>query len=133
MTAAEGLSPSLVTFIRDHIGSLELVEVLLFLHRYPEAAFGPDAIAAELRLQPRSVAGRCQSLVKSGLVAEDSGRCRFAGTGDQAALVGELAQAWASHRARVIETIFSKPADNVRIFADAFVIGGGDKKGKKDG
>lgn len=118
------MSPALMAFLREHIRSLELVEVLLFLHRYPEAAFASDVIAGELRLQPRSVASRCTQLKAIGLVAEDSGRCRFLATSPHATVVGELALAWASHRARVIETIFSRPADNVRIFADAFVIGG---------
>ena len=129
---SEGLSPALTGFLRKHIGSLELLEVLLFLHRYPEAAFAPEAIAAELRLQPRSVVGRCAALRDAGIVVDTDGKCRFNDAFADAFVVGELATAWASHRARVIETVFSKPADNGRIFADAFVIGA-DKKGKKDG
>lgn len=129
---SEGLSPRLTSFLRAHIGSLELLEVLLFLHRYPEAAFAPEAIAAELRLQPRSVSTRCAALREAGIVVDSDGKCRFNDAFPDAFVVGELANAWASHRARVIETVFSKPADNVRIFADAFVIGA-DKKGKNDG
>ena len=70
--------------------------------------------------------------IDAGIVVDTDGKCRFNGAFPDAFVVGELANAWASHRARVIETVFSKPADNVRIFADAFVIGA-DKKGRNDG
>ncbi len=130
---SEGLSPRLTAFLRAQVGSLELLEVLLFLHRYPEAAFDAGAIAAELRLQPRSVATRCAALRDAGLVIVDgAGKSRFNDAFADASVVSELATAWASHRARVIETVFSKPADNIRIFADAFVFGA-NKRGKKDG
>lgn len=106
---SEAMSSALMAFLRQHIRSLELVEVLLFLHRYPEAAFASDAIAGELRLQPRSVSSRCSQLKAIGLVGEDSGRCRFLAASPHAAVVGELALVWASHRARVIETISPDP------------------------
>lgn len=120
----DSLSPALVAFLRDNARSLELIEVLLFLQRYPEAAFDAAAIAGELRLQPRSVAARCAQLHKLGIVDDEQGRARYVASGELATLVAELALAWSSHRSRVIEIVFSRPADNVRIFADAFVIGG---------
>lgn len=124
---AEALSPTLLAFLRDHVDSLELVEVLLFLHRYAEASFSPESVATELRLQPRSVANRCAGLVEAGIVVVDGDKFRFNGASAHLAAIAELASAWASHRVRVINTIFSRPADNVRIFADAFVIAKGRK------
>ena len=143
-------SDQLVAFVRQHIGSIELLEVLLLLHRRPEEAWDADTVAAELRIQPRSVAGRLAVLNGMGLAKPQASGTdppppsqngavngypttelfRFEPESALAPLVDELAAVYQTHRVRIIEIIFSQPADNIRVFADAFVIGRG---GKKDG
>lgn len=123
--AAE-LSPALVAFVRQHINSIETLEVLLLLYRQPDRAWSADAVAAELRIQPRSAAVRLAALEKAGLLSieVEAGR-RFNGAAEARPRVVELDGAYQTHRVRIIELIFSKPADNMRVFADAFVIGRG--------
>ncbi len=123
------LSPGLVAFLRQQISSIEALEVLLLTHRFPHRVWDADSVAAELRIQSRSAAARLAALEKSGLVRIDGASSyRFAADGELAPRVAELDAAYQTHRVRIIELIFSKPADNIRVFADAFVFG----KGAKD-
>lgn len=139
MTNEYGIPPSVASFIRDHVSSIEILEVLLLFHATPERAWTADAVAAELRLQPRSVEQRCATLVKAGLLAADgtaapqsngaAPQFRFVKTSPAAAVVEDLASTYRTRRVSVIELIFSKPPDAPRAFADAFVLRKGDRDG----
>ena len=122
-----GISPTVTSFLRDHIGSIEILEVLLLFHREPATTWTSDAAAAELRIQPRSTAGRCAALLKIGLLKQQQDAFQFDGSSSLARVVEELAEAYRIRRVTIIEMIFSKPVESSRLFADAFVLrkGGG--------
>jgi hypothetical protein len=132
-----GISPAVTAFLREHVSSIEILEVLLLFHADPARAWTADAVAAELRLQPRSVEARCAALLRIGLLVADAKgdakstpSFRFASGALAAAVVDELASTYRTRRVSVIELIFSKPpADAPRAFADAFVIRKGDRDG----
>lgn len=125
-----GIAANVAGFIREHVSSIEILEVLLFFHANPERAWTSDAVATELRLQPRSVETRCASLLKAGLLLSPSpGSFRFAKGEAGNAIVDELESTYRTRRVSVIELIFSKPPDASRAFADAFVIRKGDRDG----
>jgi hypothetical protein len=125
---AEGLSEELLGFIRQHVSSIEQLEVLLLLRRDPAQTWEADGVAAELRIQPRSAAARLDSLTKAGLARHLSPAYVFdASNPELTKLVDALAEAYQTHRVTVIQTIFAKPADNVRVFADAFLLSKGGK------
>lgn len=125
-----GISAPVTAFLREHVSSIEILEVLLLFHSDPERAWTAEAVAAELRLQPRSVDARCAALLKAGLLVVDGpGSFRFAKNAPAANVVEELATTYRTRRVSVIELIFSAPRDGPRAFADAFVI----RKGGSDG
>lgn len=123
-------SAALLHFVRQHITSVEILEVLLLLWRHPERAWDPGGVAADLRIQPRSAGLRLAALEKLGLCKSAPPRYSFNAASPLAPLVDELDRAYQTHRVRLIELIFSTPNDNARVFADAFVLG---KAGKPDG
>jgi hypothetical protein len=113
--------------IIEHISSIEQLEILLLLYREPARAWSADAVARELRIHTASAAARLADLRDRGFAAADGAaayRYRPGGAPDGA--VDGLARAYAERRVTVIELIFSKPLDNVRVFADAFRLKKGD-------
>lgn len=121
---ASDLSTAVVGFLRQHVGSIELLEVLLLLNRHRDRSWDADAVAAELRIQPRSAGARLSSLEQAGIIKATSLRYAFNADSEHVTTIGELDAAYQTHRVRIIEAIFSKPADNMRVFADAFVFRG---------
>jgi hypothetical protein len=133
LVVTEELSPSLLAFIRAHVTSVELLEVLLLLNSQRAVSWDAEGVAAELRIQPRSAMARLDALHRVGLARMESPSYAFdPSNAVLTALVDELAAAYQTRRVTVIETIFAKPADNIRIFADAFVFGRKRKKEKGD-
>jgi hypothetical protein len=117
------LPPPLVAFIRDHVSSIELLEVLLLLRREASRTWNAAAVAAELRISPTSASSRLRALEQSRLAKQDSeGFVYEASDPDRAALVALLAERYQTHRIKVIETVFRNPDKNVRVFADAFLL-----------
>lgn len=130
----QGVAPAVAAFLREHIGSIELLEVLLLFQASPPGrTWSPDAVAAELRIQPRSVEQRCAALMRIGLLIPTGSEYRYNGESPLAPTIEELAKAYRTHRVAIIEMIFSKPNDSSRLFADAFVLRRSDPKGGGDG
>lgn len=129
-STSTGIPPLVASFLRDHVGSIELLEVLLCLHHGGARAWTADAIAAELRIQPRSCEARCAALAKVGLVKNQNDVLTFDRASPLAPVIDQLADAYRTHRVAIISLIFSKPVDSSRQFADAFVL---KKRGEHDG
>ncbi len=66
---AQELSARVMAFLREHISSIEALEVLLLAWRPPRRRWDAEAVAAELRIQPRSAAGRLAALHKAGFAS----------------------------------------------------------------
>lgn len=112
-------------FVVRHIESLEQLEVLLLLARDPARCWDAPGVAAEMRTSLPSVEGRLRDLERRGLLAPVDGTARFRyapATPDLESAVTKLAEAYVNHRYSIIELIFSKPMDHIRVFADAFRI-----------
>ncbi len=115
------LTRETTAFLRDHIRSVEQLDVLLHLRAVAPRALDAHAIAAELRTSETSVTTRSKDLVTAGLLASTDGALRYAPASPElAAAVDAVAAAYAETRYTVIEQILAKPADNIRLFADAF-------------
>jgi hypothetical protein len=123
------LSDALKSFIAEHIHSVEQVEILLLLVRVPERAWNPRAVSDEIRTDPESAADRLEDLHTRGLVSRQQsspvGYHYAPRTEELAARVAELAVAYSERRYTVIDLIFAKPSDRIRIFADAFRLRNG--------
>ncbi|MEW6736666.1 MAG: hypothetical protein AB1489_35580 [Acidobacteriota bacterium] len=118
-------------FILEHINSFEQLEVLFLLYRSArkeslQTEWTVDAIARELRTNPKSVATRLLELHAHGLISARGETaplyCYNPSTPDLDNVVKNLEEIYEQYKVTVLNLIFSKPLDNIRTFADAFRI-----------
>ena len=119
---ATRLSPEVERFLAEHVRSVEQLEVLLRLFAEPERLWTSADVAKELRIDPVSAARRLADLVKQELATPVEGGAEpaFRSSGAEAPAVAELARCYQSMRVSVIQAIYSRPAENIQLFADAF-------------
>ena len=120
--------------LRDYISSLEQVEILLLLHAQPDQEWTAKTVFEELRGSEDSTAARLADLEKHGFLVSRKNQqgtvYRYAPTDSWLSeAVTQLQAAYAERRYTVIELIFAKPIDNLRVYAGAFRF----RKDKSDG
>jgi hypothetical protein len=120
-----GIPERVRTFVREHIQSIEQVEVLLLLFRTAPREWTAMSTGRELRIDPVSAARRLTDFQSQGLVKARPGDEALlywydgaSGTLDRA--ISELATAYHERRTALINLILSTPNEDVRVFADAF-------------
>lgn len=118
------LPEDVAQFIADHIDSIELLEVLLLLRERAGEEWTDETVARELRINPVSAAARLKTLAaKKLLSSKDAVAFRYApATATLDTTARRVAECYKERRVSVITVIFSRPSDNIRIFADAFRI-----------
>lgn len=122
----EGIPEDVKQFIYRHISSMMQLEVLLFLFNHSSQAWSVTALVREFRVDPYWVENELQDLCDEGLLKtatspEQTYRYEPA-SADQERAVQGLAKAYADRRVTVTSLIYSKPVDNIRVFADAFKL-----------
>lgn len=120
-----GLSDELRAFIREHITSVEQVEVLLLLYRSSPREWSAVAVGRELRIDPVSAARRLSDFQERGLIsvrATDEALVYWYEGSSPAddRRIAELDREFRDRRTTLISLIFSSPSDDLRAFADAF-------------
>jgi hypothetical protein len=122
MLAMAGRLPDDVRdFLRAHIGSVELLEVLLLLRVEADRTWDPAGVADRLRRSESSIGSRLKQLQGDGLLVAVEGGFRYDGAAAHERTVGELARCFASRRAAVVEEIYADDEDDpARSLADAF-------------
>ncbi len=119
------ISETVKHFIFEHIDSVELLEVLLFLRLNKDKSWNSDSIAHELRSSDNSVSKRLGTLKSNGFLEVDShqtGYCRYKpGDDDFEEMLEELAEVYKLRKQKVLELIFS-PLKKGRHFANAFLV-----------
>lgn len=111
-------------FLRGSVRSVWELELLLLLRTQRARSWSPEELVRDLRASVLIVMDALESSQKSGLVSK-SGSDQYQYwplTPELDQLVTEVAAAYASSPAAVIEAILSSPSSSVRIFADAFKI-----------
>jgi hypothetical protein len=121
------ISPQLRRFIQTTINSVEELEVLLFMMSNADQAWTPQEVSDRTRLPIGSVQSKLQELLKVRLVAaHGSDNSQFQYAPNSPAIAEEVAAtldlAYRERKDTVIQLIYSRPFDNIRIFADAFRI-----------
>jgi hypothetical protein len=111
--------------IADHIVSVEQLEILLLIAARPDAEWSARGVSEEVRTSERSAAARLADLHDHGLlVARDAGgeqHYRYGPASEwKRRAIALLAIAYAERRYTIIDFIFSKPIENLRVYADAF-------------
>jgi predicted ArsR family transcriptional regulator len=126
----DGIPREVEQLIAEHISSIEQLEILLLLFRESSRRWTAEDVAKELRIHAASAATRLAALTAHGFLRAEAAPAPVylyqpvSSALDEA--VGGLAAAYAERRVTVIGLIFSKPLDNIRVFADAFRL----KKGE---
>ena len=112
--------------VREHVGSVIELEVLLLLSHSPGRSFTAAEVARELRVAPEWTQGYLSRLAAGGILRERAGRAAayvFAPVAPSTSdTVSRLARAYARQRHTVIELIYSEPDDEICTFADAFTL-----------
>ena len=68
----------LLGFIREHIGSVWALELLLLMRRHPDRDWAAETLVAELRASTSLVRDNVARLQRAGLIiSTDEGRYRF--------------------------------------------------------
>lgn len=135
------LSSSVLSFLRERVGDLEQLQILLLLHAESESLWTPEAVASRLRMDDGVTARSLDDLRRNSLVDEAAGgegrafRYRPASTA-LAALVDELATVFAEASFEVMRAMNAIAVERMRTsamkaFANSFVLG--DEGKKKDG
>jgi hypothetical protein len=127
-----GLPESVKRFVLTHFHSVDQLEVLLHLYRHRDREWTAEQVSADLRTNPPVAVSRLADLHARGFLArrvDDKELVyRFLAPERYAVDVEHLAQFYGSHRVRIIELIYSRPAEAIRWFADAFRIRKDDKE-----
>jgi hypothetical protein len=127
------LSDAVKRFLTDSVGSVERLNLLLFLHRHAARWWAAQALAAELEMPADTVQLHLEHLSSRNLldvrIAESVIYCYKPGREDLPALVEEVARAHYLHRDDVVAVLAQRLSGSARLFADAFQL----RKGKRDG
>ena len=113
-------------FIAEHIQSVVQLEVLLLLANRPRESWTPASVARALQIDTAWVERQLDNLAARGFLTrathpEPDYHYNPQAPGLQKA-VARLAQVYNERRVTVISMIYSKPADALRAFTDAFRI-----------
>lgn len=119
------LTDDVRTLIANHITSVEQLEILLLLRSRPDVDFRVEEVADEIRTSARSAGARLEDLRARGLVSSRADGAATVYRYQPASewlrrTVERLADAYAHRRFTVIELIFAKPIEKLRLYADAF-------------
>lgn len=120
-----GIPRHVESFIKAYLSSVAQLEILLLVHRGRGHSFTPAAVAEELRIDPVWAKTELERLHAAGVVGTPAGQpeyCYAPTASEVDAAVGDLAQAYKTHRVSVITAIFAEPDDSVSRFADAFKL-----------
>lgn len=122
----EGIPEDVKQFIYRHISSVMQLEMLLFLYNHSSQTWSMTALVREFRVDPGWIETELEDLCSGGLLTttttpERTYRCAPSSSAQERAIQG-LVKAYADRRVTVTSLIYSKPVDNIRVFADSFKL-----------
>lgn len=119
-----GVSESTAAFVRERLGSIEQIEIVLFLRAHQESAWTTAEVAKELGTAPQSATMRLFLLASNGIVTPDGGspaRYRYVPSGDATqSMIDEVAGLYAERPIDIVKAMEAPAPDPARTFADAF-------------
>jgi hypothetical protein len=111
-------------FVRDHIRSIEQLDLLLLLLKDETRWWSAEAAARELRTSAAAAAARLEEMAKANLLGvriSDQIVFRYAPVSPTLdAAVRETARAYNEKPVAVAAAIYSQPVDEIQALADAF-------------
>lgn len=108
-------------FLGRHIDSVVQLEILLLAFKSPNRVLVTGEVAHELRIDPSWTEAALTKLVSAGALQKRDPGFRFAANNHPMfRTISDLAALYETRRVSIISLIFSKPADPIRQFTDAF-------------
>ena len=130
--SGEELPTEVRQFVGRHIETVAELEALLLLQTSAGRNFTAEQVSAELRIDPTAAAEQLARLHAAQLLARADGHPPTYHYDPRPPLLAQtiaaLAKAYTDRRVSVISLIYSRPTDQSKLFADAFVF----RKDKKD-
>jgi hypothetical protein len=118
------ISREVQSFIKEHITSIEQLEVLLLLQRDPGKQWTAEELSRTLYISVEAAAHRLNDFCAKGFcVTEEEPGPRYRynpGIGHLDSVIRDLRTEYERRRVRVINLVFSNPNDQLRSFSDAF-------------
>ena len=113
-----------IGFIREHVGSVYTLELLLLVKRDRDRCWTRDALVRELRSSGTAVAEALSRMAQAGLVSQrDDGRYAFDPASPRHELLAaEIEKAYNSTPMSVVKAIIASPDEKLRAFSDAFKL-----------
>jgi hypothetical protein len=119
--------PGFLGLVRQHIGSVWSLELLLLLRSRPAEAWRAEALVRELRASTPLIAGCLGKLQASGLAVQEGGAWRFAPASPELErFCDQLAEAYQTRPVALISMIAAP--SQVQDLANAFKLKGGDDR-----
>ena len=119
--------PGFLGLVRQHIGSVWSLELLLLLRSRPAEAWRPEALVRELRASAPLIAGCLTTLQDAGLAVHEDGAWRFAPASPELErFCDQLAEAYQTRPVALISMIAAP--SQVQDLANAFKLKGGDDR-----
>ena len=124
--AEDGIAGEVREFLRQHIQSVEQLEILLLISGSPDRDWTLAAVYEIIRSSERSVATRLEEFTDKGFLRCNPGppaTYRYAPKDEKLrSAVSATAKAYQERRVRVVEAIFSPELDPLQGFSDAFKL-----------
>jgi hypothetical protein len=125
---AGDLSAGVRQFIAQHVESAEQLDILLLLQREPDRSWTALDVSRAIYTVPASATMRLEHLAAAGFLESTGGSdpayAYRPASEELRSQVAELASAYEKDRVGVIKLIFSRPADPVESFSEAFRLRG---------
>jgi hypothetical protein len=120
-------------FLTDEIGSVERLDLLLFMRRHATRWWAAHTLAEELEMPANAAEAHLEHLGTRNLldvrITESVIYCYKPGREELAHLVEEIARAHYHQREVVVAVLTRRGNESARLFAEAFQL----RKGKRDG
>ena len=108
-------------FVRDSIGSVWALELLLLLRRADDRIWSSAELVRELRSSDTAVTDCLTKLVDLGIVSSAEAGYRYQPSSSKVAhSVDELQKLYAAKPISVMKAIMTAPNEKLRIFSNAF-------------
>jgi len=121
---SDSITPSLKQFISRYVRSVEQVEILCLLGEDPAKIWTVAQVLRTIQSSDKSIEACLEAFRKDGfLISEGAGTFQFSPKSPELnSAVLELIKAYRERRVTIVEAIYSKPADTIQDFADAFKL-----------
>lgn len=125
MASAGPIPEQMLTFIDDHIESIDQLEILRVLGEDPKKTWTADSLARECQIKPPNIAAILSALEKRGLLKTENLASGLVSSFAQKTpeLNDTLSQLLKLYRERpvtLIKLIYARANDRLKEFADAF-------------